>query len=113
MKFLKMMFGVLMFALLAACGSQSAPPPTPVDADLSLRAEPEPPAVGDTTLIVTLKDASGAPIDGATLRVHGDMDHQGMMPVDRETSESAAGEYRVPFKSKPFPAKASSTARTI
>lgn len=99
MKFLKMMFGVLMFALLtAACGPQSAPPPTPADVDMSLRAEPEPPAVGDATLIVTLKDASGAPVDGAALKAHGDMDHAGMMPVDGETSESAAGEYRVPFK---------------
>jgi major membrane immunogen (membrane-anchored lipoprotein) len=91
--------GVMLLALLlAACGPQNEPTPTPPDLDLSVQVEPDPPAVGEATLIITIKDASGSPIDGATLQVHGDMDHEGMMPVDREVSESAGGEYRVPFE---------------
>lgn len=91
---------VLLIALmLAGCAqANTASPPAPVDASMTMRAEPEPLAVGETTLIVTLTDGSGAPIDGATLNIHGDMDHEGMVAVVREVSESADGEYRVPFE---------------
>lgn len=91
--------GVMLLALLlAACGPQNEPTPAPPDLDLSVQVEPDPPAVGEAVLIITIKDASGSPVDGATLQVHGDMDHEGMTPVDREVSESAGGEYRVPFE---------------
>jgi hypothetical protein len=93
-----MLSAVLLGLLLVACGQQTAPTATPVDVTLSVRAEPEPLAVGETTLIVTLHDASDAPLDGAALQVHGDMDHEGMTPVDREVSASVNGEYRVPFE---------------
>lgn len=99
MKNLIILFSVVMLSLLlVACGQQNAPTAPPVDVDMSVQAEPEPLAVGETTLIVTLKDASNAPIDGATLQVHGDMDHEGMTTVDREVSQSVNGEYRVPFE---------------
>lgn len=88
----------LLLLALAACGQQGAPTATPPAVEMTVRAEPEPLAAGATTLIITLKDASGAAIDGAALQVHGDMDHEGMTPVDREASESAGGEYRVPFE---------------
>lgn len=84
--------------LLAACGQQVLPTAMPPAVEMNVRVEPEPLAVGASTLIVTLKDAAGTPVDGAKLRVHGDMDHQGMMPVDREISDGANGEYRVPFE---------------
>jgi hypothetical protein len=98
MIYLRILLSILALMLLAACGQQNTPTPTPVPVDLSVRAEPQPLTVGETTLIVTLKDASGTPIDGAALQVHGDMDHEGMMPVDREVNASANGEYRVPFE---------------
>ena len=88
----------MLTAILVGCGQQITPTATPIPVEISLRAEPEALAVGSTTLIVRLTDASGTPIDGATLQVHGDMDHEGMAPVDREVSESASGEYRVPFE---------------
>jgi hypothetical protein len=86
----------LMLAL-TACGQSSADNPAPADAELSMHVE-EPLTVGETMLIVTLTDGSGTPVDGATLRVHGDMDHEGMTPVNREVSESVDGTYRVPFE---------------
>lgn len=89
---------VTLSLLLAACGQQSAPTPVGEDLDLVLRVEPEPPSVGQATLIATLKDANGLPVDGARLLLHGDMDHEGMTQVDLETSESLGGEYRIPFE---------------
>ncbi|MCC6614122.1 MAG: FixH family protein [Anaerolineae bacterium] len=98
MTFMRTSLSLLLLSLiLAACGQQAAPP-TPIDVDMSVRAEPESLAVGEAALLVTLKDADGSPIDGARLQVHGDMDHEGMTPVDREVSESTNGEYRVPFE---------------
>ncbi len=84
--------------LLAACGQPVIPTAALPEMKMAVRVEPETLAVGATTLIVTLKDAAGAPVDGARLRVHGDMDHQGMMPVEREISDGTNGEYRVPFE---------------
>lgn len=88
----------LLAALLAACGTQVAVQPTPANVTIAVRAESEPLAVGETTLLVNLTNGSGTPIDGAVLRVHGDMDHAGMVSVDREVRDSANGEYRVPFE---------------
>lgn len=98
MKSLQWSAGLIILLVLAACGQQSASPSAPTDVSLSVRVEPEPLAVGPATLIVTLKDAGGTPVDGARLQIHGDMDHAGMMPVDREVHESTGGEYRVPFE---------------
>lgn len=90
---------LLLFALLlVGCGQRSGTSEAPTDVDMSVQAEPHPLSVGDTTLFVTLADSNGEPIDGAALQVHGNMDHEGMTPVDREVSESTNGEYRVPFE---------------
>ncbi len=89
---------LLLLLMLVACGQQNNATPVPVNLDMSARVEPEPPAVGEATLIVTLKDAAGSPVDNAALKIHGDMDHEGMASVDHEVSQSANGEYRVPFE---------------
>lgn len=94
----RLSLSLLMLSLmLVACGQQSAPPPTP-NVNMVVRVEPEPLAVGQAILLVTLRNADGSPIDDARLQVHGDMDHEGMIPVDREVSESTNGEYHVPFE---------------
>jgi hypothetical protein len=99
MKSIKAMLCLCLTALvIAACGQQSAPPATSVAATMSVQMEPEHLAVGSTTLVVTLKDAYGAPLDGATVQAHGSMDHHGMAPVDAETRESSGGAYRLPFE---------------
>ncbi|MBN8617480.1 MAG: FixH family protein [Anaerolineae bacterium] len=99
MKALKALLSLALLAtILAACGQQTTPTATPIPVEISLRAEPEALAVGSTTLIVRVTDLSGTPIDGAVLQVHGDMDHEGMAPIDREVNESVSGDYRVPFE---------------
>jgi nitrogen fixation protein FixH len=99
MKWVSIRIGSLILLLvLAACGSQGKPTTSSVDLHLALTAESEKQAVGETTLIVTLSTAKGEPVDGANVKIHGDMDHEGMASIDRESSESSNGEYRVPFE---------------
>lgn len=99
MKSFRMLLSMVLCLFMAsACGGGSVPTNTAPEVDLSVRVEPEPPAVGATELIVTLKDAQGAPIDGALIRAHGNMDHAGMAPVERESHEALKGVYRIPFE---------------
>jgi hypothetical protein len=88
----------ILMLVMTACGQQDDATPAAVDAQMSMRVESEVLTVGETTLIVTLINGDGSPLDGATLRVVGDMDHEGMVTVNREVSESAGGEYQVPFE---------------
>lgn len=98
MKYLLILFFALFTLLsLTGCGQESAAMP-PADVDIAIRVEPEPLAVGETTLIITLTDSNGSYVDGAKLQIQGNMDHAGMTPVNRETSESSNGEYHVPFE---------------
>lgn len=82
---------------ITACSAQDTPPPASIEVQMSLHAEPEPPSVGESTLIIALEDANGVPVDGAVLQVHANMDHEGMTPVEGQTDASAGGEYRVPL----------------
>ncbi|RMG78346.1 MAG: hypothetical protein D6712_21625 [Chloroflexi bacterium] len=92
-----LLFIVLLAVVLAACGGDSAEAINPDDVRIAVVVEPDTLAVGDAMLVVTLQDKDGNAIDGATVRAHGDMDHEGMEPVDSETSESENGVYRLPF----------------
>jgi len=94
MKQISLLF--ILIIILTACGTQNT---TPVeDVTISFAIEPAPPVVGESTLLITLTDAEGIAIDGATVSVHGDMDHEGMTPVGGETSDSVDGVYSVPFE---------------
>jgi hypothetical protein len=95
---------VLMSALLlAGCRESAQPTPTAAtleqeDIDIEMAVEPAPAAVGDATLVVTLHDSSGAPIDDAAIAVRGDMTHAGMVPVLGDVTSGSNGEYRIPFE---------------
>lgn len=82
--------------ILTACGAQNTAPSTE-DVTIEFAIMPDPPAVGESTLMITLRDADGTAIDGAVVSVHGDMDHEGMTPVEGEISDSHEGVYHVPF----------------
>lgn len=83
---------------LTACGQKAETKQSTAHVEIAVSFESEPLSVGATTLIVTLTDESGAGIDGASLRVQGDMDHEGMMPINGEANSSQNGAYHVPFE---------------
>lgn len=87
----------LILLMLVACNTEQT---VAVIANLNieLAVEPDPPTAGDATLIITVKDAEGKPIEGATVAVHGDMDHEGMTPVDGESTSGQNGIYHIPFE---------------
>ena len=70
----------------------------PDDLMMTLAAADEPLAIGETHLVVTLAQADGTPIDDAELQIVGNMDHAGMIPVERAIQGGEAGRYTVPFE---------------
>lgn len=86
---------VLVSALLVAC----KPPPdrTASQGDGSVLMEAEftqTPAIGPAPLVVRLTDPAGDPIEGASIRVEGDMTHAGMQPVQVTAEGVGDGVYR-------------------
>jgi hypothetical protein len=84
----------------AGCGraEQAASYETKDDYQVSFATEPSPPKVGDGTVIVTLLDANGQPVDGARVSLEANMNHAGMVPVYADISSGDAGVYRTPLK---------------
>jgi hypothetical protein len=87
--------------LLAGCrggddddNATEAPQSTNLQIDVAY--EPDPPEPGDSVVIVTVMDAEGNPVEGASVSLLGDMD-MAMPPELGETDEGEAGVYRVPF----------------
>ncbi|MCA9873745.1 MAG: FixH family protein [Anaerolineales bacterium] len=88
------LFLVLLSA--SACSGRQNQPTN--DTAVTVTAEPAATAVGETTLVVTLTDASGQPVSDATVQVRGDMTHAGMTPVLRTGLPTEPGVYSVPFE---------------
>ena len=90
---------IFSLVLLGGCGrSQSAVPPTQAEYQVTFATEPAQPLIGDGTVIITVKDKAGQPVDGARLAIEANMNHAGMVPVNAEASGGQAGVYRVPLK---------------
>lgn len=87
----------LMLLILAACDTEQTVPVID-NLDIELAVKPDPSTAGDSTLMVTVKDEDGNPIDDATVAVHGDMDHEGMIPVGGESAAGQDGMYHIPFE---------------
>jgi hypothetical protein len=88
---------LLLLLVLAACARQSQEPGTD-ELAVTLAVTPDPPVVGPATLVITLKDAAGSPVNDALLNVKGDMSHAGMQPVLAEVEGGVDGVYEVPFR---------------
>lgn len=89
----------LSFTLFTGCrANSSALTPDAANITLGLSVAPNPPIVGESTLIVSLHDADGQPIDDATINIRGDMNHAGMIPVLRESDRATDGDYLIPFE---------------
>ena len=93
----QIILSIILALLLTACGAQGTT--TVVEGvTVDLAVEPDPPAVGASTLHVTVLDGNGTPLEGATVAVVGNMEHEGMLPVNSETSVSVNGVYTMPFE---------------
>lgn len=92
-----LILALILTIIMAGCRQATPTPIAPPDVEMTMSVEPDPPAVGETTLVVKLTDPNGAPIDGAVVSAHGDMDHAGMEPVEGSIESGQNGEYRIPF----------------
>ena len=91
---------VLLTGVLAACGG-SAEPAAPADTgstgevNIAVETSPNPAAMGDVELILTITDAQGSPIEGGTVDVavdHTDMTGMGMSGV---ATDQGGGRYSI------------------
>lgn len=91
-----LVLAVLVMVSLTGCqrASQQAPADQAPEISAILAVDPEPALVGPATLSVQLSDANGAPIEGATVSLKGDMSHAGMQPMLADAAETAAGVYK-------------------
>ncbi len=85
--------------LAGGCARQSAQPTATPDPGIQIAVESlnEPQRVGEVTLVVTVRDAAGAPIDNAKIDLRGDMSHAGMTPSLGSVEGGQDGRYEVPF----------------
>ena len=90
---------VVLSVLLAACRSGSAATPAPQDSgktvNIKVDTSPNPAAMGDIELILNITDASGNPIEDATVDVtaiHTDMTG---MDMSGAATEQGAGKYAI------------------
>ena len=83
---------LLLVALLAAaCGPRRDPSP---EIGLAWAVVPDPPAVGEVGLSLTLTDArTGRRVEGAEVKLEGNMSHPGMKPVFGAARETGPGRY--------------------
>lgn len=79
-------------AVVPACGT---PAQDDASAELTfeLTFDPDPPRVGPSRVTLELSDAAGEPVEGASLRLEGNMNHAGMVPVFADASEVEPGRY--------------------
>ncbi len=82
----------LALAALPAC-SPPGEDTGATDVKVSLATEPSPAATGPAKLLLTLADASGAPLPGASLRVEASMNHAGMAPALAQAADLGEGRY--------------------
>lgn len=79
---------VLMF--VSGCGSASR---NTLDAKVDLTLDPSPPVVGTANVSLRLAATDGRPIEGAKVRLEGNMNHAGMKPTFSDLEEVAPGNY--------------------
>jgi len=89
---------VTLAVLLAACGSSAAPAAAPVSADqesIKVETNPSPAVVGDVELILTVTDANGNPLEGATVNVSADHPSMAGMGMSGLATEQGGGKYSI------------------
>ncbi len=87
---------LLVVAVLLIGGCRGGEAPDNSGLTLALAMSPTPPGVGPARLIISLRDSAGAPVEGATVSVEGNMSHAGMVPVFGSAREGEPGTYTIP-----------------
>jgi hypothetical protein len=87
---------MLPLLLLLIPGCREEAPPGDSSLLLEVGISPTPPGVGPTRLIISLRDTLGDPVEGADIRVEGNMSHAGMAPVLGTAESQGQGTYVVP-----------------
>jgi hypothetical protein len=86
---------LLVLAVLLIGGCRGGEAPDDSGLTMTLAMSPTPPGVGPARLIITLQDSTGAPVEGATVSVEGNMSHAGMVPVFGSALEGESGTYTI------------------
>ncbi|MCL5997989.1 MAG: FixH family protein [Chloroflexi bacterium] len=98
MKRIGVVMSVLIFAgwLLVACGVPTATPtaaPIANELAIELTTDPDPPKAGDLEIIVTVKDSTGKPVEGAEVRVSANMTAMDMGRMTGKATDQGGGRY--------------------
>ncbi|GAB5490474.1 MAG: hypothetical protein Phog2KO_06890 [Phototrophicaceae bacterium] len=89
----------LLIALLVLVGCRQTNEPTAENVTIGVTLDSDMAMVGDATLLVTVTDEDGNPINDASVSVQGDMTHAGMIPVIPDAVSTAEeGVYAIPFE---------------
>lgn len=88
---------LLVSVMLAACGSTATPLATEASAlvTISLQTTPEPPAVGEVSLIFHVLDESGQPVSEADFDVIADHTDMSGMTMHGKASDQGDGFYAI------------------
>jgi hypothetical protein len=87
---------VILLLAVAGCGRIRSAGTAPQDGfSVTMTAQPAPPMVGDSQLVVTLHDPAGKPVTGARLEIEGNMNHAGMKPSFGKVTAAETGQYMV------------------
>jgi len=92
-----LLMSILLLALaLAGCqrGSSTDIP----EIGLELTVSPDPPGIGQATIMLVMAGEDGQPITGAQVELEGNMSHAGMTPVFSQAREVDEGRYEAPLE---------------
>jgi nitrogen fixation protein FixH len=86
--------------LLGLCLLSSCRPAGEQQEDVGLEwaVTPSPPVTGTATVSLELKEKTGQPVEGAEVRLEGNMTHPGMTPVFATAREVGPGRYEAPLE---------------
>lgn len=94
----KIVLFLLILVALAGCRQSAQPTPESPGLNITVAVEPEPAQVGESVLVITIRDRRDAPAAGVAVEARGDMNHAGMVPVIGSGETDAEGVVRVPFE---------------
>ncbi|NJN97781.1 MAG: FixH family protein [Anaerolineales bacterium] len=92
----RLFVGLFVILLLLAGCRRAGSAGSDVGVDVTIA--PNPPAIGQATVTVTLNDAEGQPVSGAQVELEGNMVHAGMTPTFSKPAEVAPGRYEAPLE---------------